>query len=113
MNRKFLAILSLLVASLVPPSGYCSSDITAHVLKFGTYGNGNVYLNLDQTIDEPGCSAPFLEIPANGPNSKAVLATAALSVATGTTVEIVTDGCLGTAPTFTGARAAYFLINSH
>jgi hypothetical protein len=110
MKKLFIA-LPLVVISLAPLPAYCSSDITAHVKSFGTYGNGNVWIVLDSTIDEPGCSGPYMEFPANGAANKTVLASAALALATGASIVVKTDGCLGSATTFTGARAAYFGAN--
>lgn len=111
MNKLFVA-LPLVVISLSSLPAYCSSAITAHVKSFGTYGNGNVWVTLDSTINEPGCSGPYLEFPANGAANKSILASAALALATGASIVVQTDGCLGNAATFTGARGAYFGINT-
>ena len=109
MKNK-LSLFVVMVFAALP--GYSSSAVTAHVLSFGTYGNGNVYVALDQTINQPSCSIPYIEIPANGPAAKAVLANAALAVATGATVTVQTDSCLGGVPSFSGDRPAYFVVNS-
>ena len=110
MKVPLIAML-VLIASLASFPAHSSSEINAHVTRFGTYGNGNVWVTLDTTIDEPGCSGPYIELPANGAANKTVLATAALAVATGSSVVIKTDGCFGTATTFTGARPAYFGVS--
>jgi hypothetical protein len=77
----------------------------------GTYGNGNIYLTLDKPIDEAGCSMPYIELPANAPALKALLATATLAIATNATVEVKTDGCLNGVPSFVGTRTSYFTLN--
>jgi hypothetical protein len=104
------ALLALLVG-LLPSYGLCSSSVTLHVLKVGTYGNGNLYLALDQPIDEAGCSLPYIELPANAPGLKGVLAAATLAIATNATVEVKTDSCFNGTPSFSGARAGYFVLN--
>lgn len=111
MRRFFMLAVSASTILLLPQAGHCSSQVSARVVNFGTYGNGNVFLTLDQSIDEPGCSMPYIELPANGPATKVTLATAALAVATNATIKVQTDGCLNGVPTFTGARPAYFQIN--
>lgn len=105
MKIKFLGA-ALTTACLTATPGYSSTAVTAHVLNFGTYGNGNVYVSLDQTINEPGCSIPYIELPANGAAARAVLANAALAVALGVTITVQTDGCFNGVPSFTGARGA-------
>lgn len=100
-----------LLMTLAPCFGICSTAVTAHVLKVGTYGNGNIFLSLDQSIDEAGCSMAYIELPANGPGLKAVLAAATLAIATNATIEVKTDSCFNGAPSFSGARAAYFTLN--
>lgn len=105
-----LAILAP-VMFLLPSYGVCSSAVTAHVLKVGTYGNGNLYLALDQPIDEVGCAMAYIELPAAGPGLKTVAAVAMLAVATNATVEVRTDSCFNGVPSFSGARTAYLTIN--
>lgn len=105
MMKFLLATLPLVIATLTPRVGYCSSVLpAAHVLAFGTYGNGNIWITLDRPLDQPGCSIAAIELPANGLANKTVLAAAAVAVATGASVFVQVDGCLGPAATFTGAR---------
>ena len=112
MTRGMLRATLSMAGLLVSLASQGSTAVTARVLSFGTYGNGNVYVALDQSIDEAGCTRSGFELAADSAAAKAVLATAALAVAAGTTVTIQTDGCLNGAPSFTGARAAYFIANS-
>jgi hypothetical protein len=108
MNKRALTTLSLLALLAVPLAGHCSTPLTAHVVSFGTYGNGNVWVTLDAATDQSGCSTPYLEFGANGVANKSVLAAAAIALATGSTVSVQVDGCLSTGQfgsgTFTGAR---------
>jgi hypothetical protein len=78
-NLRLLVSAIVVVTLLVPALSHGSSAVTAHVLTARTYGNGNVYIALDQTIDEPGCAIAYVELPVNGPAVKAVLATATLA----------------------------------
>lgn len=108
---KKMIIVGLLAGLLFPAYGVCSSPITLHVLKVGTYGNGNLYLSLDQSIDEVGCAMAYIELPANSPALKMVLAAATLAIATNATVDLKTDGCINGVPSFMGSRQGYFGVN--
>jgi hypothetical protein len=111
MKSLKLRYIALLGATLgMPLSGVCSSEVTAHVVTVGPYGNGNVYVALDQTVDEPTCSSPYLEFPANAPAAKAVIATAELAAATNATIRVKTDTCYLGSPSFSGQRGAWFVI---
>jgi hypothetical protein len=90
---------------------YCSTQTNARIVNFGTYGNGNVFVSLDQSIDEPGCPMPYIELPAAGPATKSALATVALAFATNAIVKVQTDSCYNGTPSFSGARPAYIQIN--
>ncbi len=111
MKSILLSGLPVVVAIFLPLSGYCSSEVVAHVLAVGTYGNGNVYISLDQSIDEPGCPMPYIELPGNGPAAKAAFTTATLAIATNSTVRAKTDGCFNEVPSFTGARQSFIVVN--
>jgi len=86
----------------------------AHVIAAGTYGNGNVYITLDQSLDQAGCPGPYIEIIASGaaaPALKSVLAVATSALLTGNPVVVATDACYPGSPntsTFSGARGAAF-----
>lgn len=102
--RSF-ASLSLLLGICICQPAHCSSVLpVAHVLAFGTSGDGSVWVTLDRAHDQPGCPGPYIELPPNGPANKAVLASAALALATGASVLVQVDGCFGLAGTFTGGR---------
>lgn len=100
---------------LAAPLGSNASSVltTAHVLAVGTYGNGNVYITLDQPLDQAGCPGPYIELPANNPNLKGVFAVAMLAKTTGAAVTVATDACYSTSTsTFTGARAGAFGLST-
>lgn len=104
MKRSLFRAL-LLIGGALPLPGFCSSVLpAAHALNFGTYGNGNVWVTLDQPHDQVGCPGPYIDLAANGAANKSVLAAAAFALATGATVFVQVDGCVGKAGTLTGAR---------
>ena len=106
--RRFHTIPTLAtLAALAFPLACQASTLlpAAHVVAVGTYGNGNVYVTLDQPLDQAGCAGPYIELPANGVANKTVLAVATLAMTTGAPVAVATDGCYSAnTATFTGAR---------
>lgn len=98
-----LAVLIGMGAPLV-----CQSSTllpAAHVIAVGTYGNGNVYVTLDQPLDQAGCATAYIELPVNGAANKTVLAVATTAMATGAPIAVQTDGCFSSnTATFTGVR---------
>jgi hypothetical protein len=103
---RSLASLSLLLGICFCQPAHCSSLLpAAHVLAFGNYGDGSVWITLDRPHDQPGCPGSCIELPPDGPANKSVLASAALALATGASVLVHVDGCIGLAGTFTGGRS--------
>ena len=110
--KKFPAAAAAIAAcAVLPASSFASSAIVAHVLNFGTYGNGNVYAQFDQTIDQAGCPLANLELPATSSASKAVLAVLAMAQATGSAIEVKTDTCFNGSPSLDPTARASFLIS--
>src|SRR5258706_16446318 len=66
---------------------------TGHVTGVGSYGNGNIFISLDVTINQAGCAASRIDIPASHPNLKSFLATALTAKASGLPVLFGTTGC--------------------
>jgi hypothetical protein len=110
VNKIILATCTIIPFFLSSPA-YCSSTIVGHVTGFGAYGNGNVYVSLDQTIDQSGCAVPIIQIPANGAAVKMVSTAAALALALGTTVSVHTDVCFNGAASYSGSSEAFFIVN--
>jgi hypothetical protein len=97
--------LSLLLSICICQPAHCSSVLpAAHVLAFGSYGDGSGWATLDCAHDQAGCPGPYIDLPPNAPANKTVLAAAALSLASGASVFVQVDGCSGLAGTFTGGR---------
>ncbi len=102
---RFLTFLAVLLGVSFCQPALCSSVLpAAHVLAFGNYGDGSVWITLDSAHDQPGCPGPYIELPPNGLANRSVLASAALALATGASVIVQVDGCIGLAGTFTGGR---------
>jgi len=108
---KIHLAVAALAAALIPAAGFASSAVVAHVLNFGAYGNGNLYVQLDQTIDQAGCPLPNLELPSNGSVNKTVLAVLALAQATGSSIEVKTDVCYNGSPSLDPTGRTGFIIS--
>ena len=115
MRHTQISTIAVLVGLAAPLASNASSVLqTAHVLAVGTYGNGNVYITLDQPLDQSGCPGPYIELPANSPGLKNALAVATLAKTTGAAVTVATDGCFSSnTSTFTGARAGAFGLSTY
>jgi hypothetical protein len=111
MKKPSAATIAVAACVMLPASSFASSAIVAHVLNFGTYGNGNVYVAFDQSIDQAGCPQTSIELPATSSANKALLAVVAMAQATGSTVEVKTDICYNGSPSLDPAARASFLIS--
>jgi hypothetical protein len=79
-------------------SVYAADTVTAKVLNTGTYGNGELYIITDTQINEPNCPGNRVEVPASHPQLKIWLATALMAEASGGSIVVHTNGCIGTWP---------------
>jgi hypothetical protein len=111
MNNLRLCTIVLAAAVTLPASSFASSTIVAHVLNFGAYGNGNVYAQFDQTIDQASCPQTSIELPASGTANKSFLAVLAFAQATGTAVEVKTDTCFNGSPSLDPTARSSFIIS--
>lgn len=102
---------AFLIASAISGTAYGSTTVSGvQIVDFGTYGNGNIYITLDKTIDEPGCPSIYMELPADGPATKNAFAILAIAFSSGAKVNIKTDGCYNGVPSFTGGRNTIFTL---
>ena len=97
---KMKQAMLMLGVALAPSLGFGSPVLHAHVVNFGTYGSGNVFVTLDASIQQTNCVGPFIEVAA-GDTAKQVLAVATAAFTTGATVQVLADGCLNSATTIT------------
>lgn len=63
------------------------------VVYAGTYGNGDIYVIVTDTIPEPGCTAARFDVAASEPDAKNVLAIAYLAMLSGEKIRVDTNGC--------------------
>lgn len=111
MMKSLLSLFTLSASTLLAAPCFASSAIVAHVLNFGTYGNGNVYVAFDQSIDQVGCPQTSIELPAANSANKAILAVVAMAQAMGSTIEVKTDVCFNGSPSLDPSARASFLIS--
>lgn len=109
MKPRAMLGCSLTLALLAQGASASTTWTESTVTYAGSYGNGNVFVALAATIDEPGCPFARFDVPA-GDLAKTVLATAYAALATGKTVRVFTSGCLGQYPTLDNSVNSYFLI---
>jgi hypothetical protein len=111
MKRLSIVSIAACASMLAMSPAWSSPEVSAHVVSYGTYGNGNVFVVFDQAIPESGCAFPYLELPANSPIANTTLATAALAIATGAVVKVKTDSCYNGQPSLSANRTSWFQID--
>lgn len=99
-----------IAATLFVQQAYASSAIVARVVNFGSYGNGNVAIELDTVIDQPNCSIKYIELPSNSPIANSTLTVAALAFASDKRIKVVTDTCYNGVPSLSATRSSYILV---
>ncbi len=111
-RQKGASIATIVGAVLMCGSGVADADfgwITTKVLYAGTYGGGDVYVVFTDTLNEPGCPAPRLDV-ASGTEARNVLSSAYVALASGLTVRVSSSGCFNGYPTLDNARASGFQV---
>jgi hypothetical protein len=103
-------IITIALAVVVNSAAYASDQITSKVVYTGIYGNGDVYVAIFQTINEPNCSTNRFDVSAQNPVAKQVLAVANAAMVTGKSIRIVTQGCFNGYPTLDASRGSWFYI---
>ena len=102
-----------MASALVCTSGaFAGTIVSGALVTFsGTYGNGDVFVGINQTISEPGCIASRVDVPRDSPAAKNLLETARLAKEKGLTVTVSAIGCYGGNPTLDNTRNSYFHFN--
>ena len=108
--RKILVILSALVFSA---PGYSAVADDAKVIYAGIWGAGRLFVALDKTILEPGCENSTFTVAENHAQIKAWLSIAMAALASGKSVKVRTNGCLGTYPTIPTTNDSYLIIKQN
>jgi hypothetical protein len=106
-KTKLMPFLSLLAF----PAYASVLQVRANVVYAGTYANGDVFIGLSAVVDEPGCPADRLDIPASHPQLKQYLAIAQIAMTSGKTIMVKTLGCFANSPSFDNSRNSYFFID--
>lgn len=68
------------------------------------------YVGLDQTINEPGCSAARFDVSSSHSEVENWLAIAMTALTTGKRISVQTNGCYNSAPTLDDTQNSYFFI---
>ncbi len=111
MNIKnILVILSTLVFS-VPI--YSATIDDAKVIYAGTSGGGRLFVALDKTIPEAGCENSRFDVAGGHDQITTWLSIAMAALASGKSVKVATNGCLGAYPTLTNANDTWFYIKQN
>lgn len=84
----------------------CANSVDA-----GTYGNGDVFVGINQTISEPGCVSARVDVPRDSPAAEKLLETARLARDKGLAITVSANGCYGGFPTLDNTRTTYFHFN--
>lgn len=106
MKKLGFFALCMLISGVV----HAAATVVGKVVYAGTYGNGDVYVALSATINEPGCPSSRFDVPVQNPSAKSVLASAYAALASGKTVRVSTNGCYGVSPTLDTTRNTWFLM---
>ena len=112
-NLKTKLVLTIAMSMLLHVgSTQAASMSNVHVTYVGTYGNGDIYVGFDATLNEPGCANARIDIPASATGAKNVLAQALLAKAAGLAVSVASTGCYNGSPTLPNqAVSSFFYIN--
>ncbi|MBI3777284.1 MAG: hypothetical protein HY273_17385 [Gammaproteobacteria bacterium] len=104
-------IHAVLFSSFVAFAAYAPSSgaVVAKVNAVGTYDDGAIYIFFDKAISD--CSTTNrLDLAANNPSVKHVLAIAMTAFTTGSNVEIHPGSCSGAAPEFSTSGDSFFFL---
>lgn len=105
-TRKYVVLVFVLFWN----SAFSADAITANVTFAGIYGDGEVFVNLDQTIPEPGCTINRFDIKPDHPNAKIFLSIAMTALSSGKAVVVRTSGCYRMFPTLDTSTDTFFYL---
>lgn len=103
-----IAALSLLLLSSSAMSA--SSNITTTVTFVGMYGDGRLFVGLDESINEPGCAGPRFDVEPQHSANNQWLEIARTARETGRSVVIRTNGCFAGRPTMDHTTNSWFYL---
>jgi len=108
MKYVFIIFVSMLFTVGLKAKAATVDD--AKVVYAGTYGSGRLFVALNKTILEPGCNLSRFDVPAGHDQIKTWLSVAMAATASGKSVKVSTNGCLGPFPTMDNTDNTYFYI---
>ena len=76
----------------------------------GSYGNGDVFVDINTSILERGCNSTRFDIPKTRANINYIISTANLAIQQNKNVEVTTQGCYAGFPTLDNSRNSWFYI---
>ncbi len=106
---RLIAICTLLA---LPSFAQSATTVDAKVLSVGTYGSGRLFVVLDKNIAEPGCHYAQFHVDAGYSQLGTLMSIALAALASGASVSVTTNGCLGPYPTIDNSQTTHFRINS-
>ena len=101
----------LIALTMLPNLSYSSSNLTAHVLYAGVYGDGRFFVGLDVTIDEPNCAQSRIDVAPGHPQIDRWLSVALAAHLSGKPIRIKTNGCYGGYPTLDQTQNSWLHSN--
>lgn len=108
-------VASAVVLSLIgATTGAYAIGLNAHVTRVGTYGDGGMFVFLDQVIPDAQCPMARCDVPPGHPQIKNWMALALAAKASGVLVNLATTGCYthqGVAfPTMSTNDSSYIML---
>jgi len=108
-----MRLIAICIVLILPSFAQGSTTtVDAKVLSVGTYGSGRLFVVLDKTIAEPGCNYAQVHVDAGHSQLGTWMSIALAALASGASVSVTTDGCLGAYPTMNNTLSTNFRINS-
>ncbi|MFT6437851.1 MAG: hypothetical protein ACJAVI_005935 [Candidatus Azotimanducaceae bacterium] len=114
MLRKLLFGFSILI--FASSSSAIDANVEGKVTLVGTYGDGSIFVYIDQTIPEVGCSIDRLDADVADVSLEVIkmwLSVAMTAQATGQSVVVRTRGCTAAGfPRLRGDQTTWFFLKS-
>jgi hypothetical protein len=107
-----IVMKKMLLLTMILLSESVFADTTAKITDVGLYGNGDVFVILDTTITQVGCSAPRFDVPKVYAITQDILSIARTALQNQKFVDVRTNGCYQNNPTLDGSRNTYFKVRS-
>ncbi len=107
---KFLKLLLIFVVFANPVMSFASSNMVVKVKYVGMYGDGELFIETDSTIDESSCADNRLVVEPNHPNKKEWMSIALTAFASGKSLRIKTNYCYSGKPALDQSKGTWLYI---